>query len=196
MDFELSAGILAAGPAQPAYSPNLTRGHSGTLAQASPDQELCLIRDDSGASRLLAREFGGRGASMLAVMSSRATVKSFWAAMQENDWERAAGHLTQDCVIDWPCSGERIVGREDFAAIQARYPTNTGRWSFDVHRIVAEEDIVVSEVTVTDEEQAARVVAFSVLDGSQIAHQIEYWPMPYDPQPGRADLTQPIARIP
>ena len=133
---------------------------------------------------------------MLAVMSSRATVESFWAAMQENDWERAAGHLTQDCVIDWPCSGERIVGREDFAAIQARYPTNTGRWSFDVHRIVAEEDIVVSEVTVTDEEQAARVVAFSVLDGSQIAHQIEYWPMPYDPQPGRADLTQPIARIP
>ena len=91
---------------------------------------------------------------------------------------------------------ERIVGRENFAAIQARYPTNTGRWSFDVHRIVAEEDIVVSEVTVTDEEQAARVVAFSILEGSQIAHQIEYWPMPYDPQPGRADLTQPITRIP
>lgn len=133
---------------------------------------------------------------MLAVVSSRAKVESFWAAMQENDWARAAGHLTPDCVIDWPCSGERIVGRENFAAIQAQYPTNTGRWSFDVHRIVAEEDIVVSEVTVTDEEQTARVVAFSILDGSQIAHQIEYWLMAYDPQPGREDLTQRIARIP
>ena len=133
---------------------------------------------------------------MLAVVSSRARVESFWAAMQENDWHSAAGHFTPDCVIDWPCSGERIVGRENFAAIQARYPTNTGRWSFDVHRIVAENDVVVSEVTVTDGQQAARVVAFSILDGTQIAHQIEYWPMAYDPQPGREDLTQPMARVP
>jgi SnoaL-like domain len=116
--------------------------------------------------------------------------------MQANDWHRAAAHFTADCVIDWPCSGERIVGRENFAAIQAHYPTNTGRWSFDLHRLVAEDGIVVSEVTVTDGEQAARLVAFSILDGSQIAHQIEYWPVPYDPQPGREGLTQPIARIP
>jgi limonene-1,2-epoxide hydrolase len=133
---------------------------------------------------------------MLAVVSSRSTVESFWAAMQANDWHGAAGHLTPDCVIDWPCSGERIIGREDFATIQARYPTNTGCWSFDVHRIVGEGNVAVSEVTVTDGEQAARVVAFSILDGSQIAHQIEYWPIPYDPQPGREDLTQPVARIP
>src|SRR6476620_1919660 len=65
---------------------------------------------------------------MLAVVSRRARVESFWAAMQENDWHRAAGHFTQDCEIAWPCSGERIVGRENFAAIQSRYPTNTGHW--------------------------------------------------------------------
>ena len=129
-------------------------------------------------------------------MSSREIVESFWAAMQDNDWARAAGHLTPDCVIDWPCSGERIVGRADYAAIQARYPTRTGRWSFDVHRIVAEDDAAVSEVTVSDGEQTARVVAFSTLDGRSIAHQVEYWPEPYDPRPGRADLTQPIERIP
>jgi len=129
-------------------------------------------------------------------VSGRAVVESFWAAMQENDWHRAAGHLTEGCRIDWPCSGERIVGREDFAALQARYPTTTGRWSFDVHRIVVEDDIVVSEVTAMDGEQAARVVAFSILDGPLITHQIEYWPMPYEPRPGREDLTRPIERIP
>ena len=116
--------------------------------------------------------------------------------MQENDWHRAAGHLTEGCTIDWPCSGERIVGRDDFAAIQARYPTDTGRWTFDVHRIVVEDNIVVSEVTASDGEQAARVIAFSIFDGSLIAHQIEYWPMPYEPRSGREDLTQPIERIP
>lgn len=133
---------------------------------------------------------------MLALVSSRALVESFWTAMQENDWERAAAHFTPDCVVDWPCSGERIIGRANFAAIQAQYPTNTGRWRFDVHRIVADEDVVVSEVTVTDGEQTARVVAFSILDGSRIAHQIEYWPTAYDPQPGREGLTQPIDPVP
>jgi hypothetical protein len=116
--------------------------------------------------------------------------------MQGNDWERAAGHLAENCLIDWPCSGERVVGRDDFAAIQARYPTNTGGWSFDVHRIVAEGDVAVSEVTVTDGEQSARVVAFSMVDDGRISTQIEYWPMPYEPRPGREDLTQAIPRIP
>jgi hypothetical protein len=30
--------------------------------------------------------------------------------MEANDWDRAAAYLAPDCVIDWPCSGERLVG--------------------------------------------------------------------------------------
>jgi limonene-1,2-epoxide hydrolase len=123
-------------------------------------------------------------------------VAGYWAAMQANDWDRAAGYLVPDCVIDWPCSGEQIVGRRDFAAMQARYPTNTGHWSFDIHRLLADGNTVVSEVTVTDGEQAARIVAFSEVDGDQVAHQVEYWPMAYEPRPGREDLTRPGDRVP
>jgi len=129
-------------------------------------------------------------------MSSRELISAFWAAMQANDWERAASYLAPECVIDWPCSGERIVGASDFAAIQVRYPTSTGWWSFEVHRLVVEGDTAVSEVTVTDGEQSARVVAFSETDGDHIIHQIEYWPTAYDPLPGREDLTRPTERIP
>jgi limonene-1,2-epoxide hydrolase len=123
-------------------------------------------------------------------------MRAFWAAMEANDWPGAASHLAPDCVIDWPCSGERIVGRDDFAALQARYPTNTGRWHFDVHRLVVDADTVVSEVTVTDGEQSARVVAFSDIDGEHVVRQVEYWPTAYDPLPGRGDLTRPSARVP
>lgn len=128
--------------------------------------------------------------------SARDIVDSFWAAMQANDWRRAADHLTPGCVIDWPCSGERIVGRDHFVAIQERYPTNTGQWTFDVHRIVAEGSTVVSEATVTDGEQSAVVVAFSEIDGDHITRQVEYWTTAYDPMPGREDLTTPIERVP
>jgi hypothetical protein len=84
----------------------------------------------------------------------------------------------------------------DFAEIQARHPTTTGRWSFDVHRLVADRDVVVSEVTVTDGQQSARVVTFSEVEGGHVARQIEYWPMSYDPLPGRNDLTRTVDRVP
>lgn len=129
-------------------------------------------------------------------VSARELVGVFWAAMQDNDWHSAARQLTPDCVIDWPCSGERIVGRDDFVAIQVRYPTDTGKWRFDVHRIVADGSTVVSEVTVTDGEQSALVVAFSEVDGGQIARQVEYWPTSYDPPFGREDLTTAIEPVP
>ena len=129
-------------------------------------------------------------------MSIRALIGAFWAAMQANDWPKAASYLAPDCVIDWPCSGERIVGRSDFAALQARYPTNTGRWSFEIHRLVVEGDTAVSEVTVSDGEQSARVVAFSEIDEDLIVRQVEYWPTGYEPLPGRDDLTRPGPRLP
>ena len=88
------------------------------------------------------------------------------------------------------------MGRDDFAAVQTQYPTSTGQWNFSVHRIVADGETAVSEVTVTDCEQSARVVVFSDIEGEQIAHQVEYWPTPYDPLPGREDLTRPTERIP
>ena len=44
-------------------------------------------------------------------MGAKEVVASFWSAMKDNDWPRAAGHLAEDCAVDWPCSGERIVGR-------------------------------------------------------------------------------------
>jgi hypothetical protein len=140
--------------------------------------------------------FGNPESLIIARMVGREVIESFWNAMKANDWTRAANHLAEDCVIDWPCSGERITGRPDFAEIQARYPTNTGRWSFDVHRLVVEDNVAVSEVTASDCEQSARVVAFSMLEGDQIARQVEYWPIAYDPPSGREDLTRPIDRIP
>lgn len=129
-------------------------------------------------------------------MSARDVVRAFWAAMQANNWHQAASFLAPDCVVDWPCSGERIVGRIDFAAVQAHYPSNTGRWDFEIHRLLADDDVVVSEVTVTDGEQSARAVVFSEVEDERIAYQVEYWPTAYDPRPGREDLTRPTARIP
>lgn len=139
----------------------------------------------------------GVGASPYgSVMGERQVIESFWAAMQANDWTRAARCFVPNIVIDWPCSGEQIRGRDDFVTVQADYPSGSGRWTFDVHRIVADAGTVVSEVTVTDGEQSARVVTFSEIEDDTIVGHVEYWPTAYDPPPGRERLTHPGVRIP
>ena len=127
-------------------------------------------------------------------MSTRAVVDSFWAAMKANDWEGAAEHLSKNCVVDWPCSGERIR-REHFAEIQARYPA-AGEWRWELHRLIVEGDVAVTELSVTDGEQAARAIVFSEVVCDRIARQVEYWPEAYEPAAWRADLVERIERVP
>jgi limonene-1,2-epoxide hydrolase len=77
------------------------------------------------------------------VTAPREVVLAFWAAMATNDFEAASRWLSDDYECLWPQSGERIVGRANFVAINANYPAH-GRWVFDIRRIIAEHDEVVT----------------------------------------------------
>jgi ketosteroid isomerase-like protein len=128
-------------------------------------------------------------------MGAREVVESFWAAVRANDWDGAAALFADDATIEWPCSGERMKSPRAWAEVQRRYPA-AGEWRFDVHRLVVEGKLAVSEVTVTDGEQPARVVAFSEVVEERIARQVEYWPAAYEPAAWRADFVERIEPIP
>jgi ketosteroid isomerase-like protein len=121
---------------------------------------------------------------------SRRVVEQFWAAMQTNDF-RAVGELLHDeYVLEWPQSGERVRGRENFVQVNERYPAQ-GRWSFNVHRQLAHEIKVATEVTVTDGASlTARAITFSTVRDSKIIHQTEYWPDPFEPAEWRAQWVE------
>lgn len=110
---------------------------------------------------------------------SRQVVAQFWEAMQTNDFYAASRLLDERYVLEWPQSGERIRGPENFAAINTEYPA-AGRWHFTVHRIIAEDDQVVSEVSVTDSAVVGRAITFSTVRNGRIVQQIEYWPDPFE----------------
>lgn len=116
---------------------------------------------------------------------SRRLIEQFWLRMGSNDW-RAVGELLHDeYVLEWPQSGERIRGRENFAAVNERYPA-AGAWSFTVHRIVADEAGGASDVSVTDGTRVDRAVSFFEVRDGKIRRMTEYWPEPFEAAGWRA----------
>jgi ketosteroid isomerase-like protein len=106
-------------------------------------------------------------------MDASKVVRLMWDRMQERDWEGLAALLADGVVVEWPVSGERIVGRENYVRINAEYPEG---WEIRVLRIVAEGDTVVSEVEVPHETMGVHRVAsfWTVREGAIVAGR-EYW---------------------
>jgi len=115
---------------------------------------------------------------------SRQAVENYWEAMATNHLAKAEAWLYDDFVLDWPQSGERVRGWASFAAINANYPV-AGRWRFAVHRLIAAEGRVASEIEVSDGSTTAIAITFSELREGKILRQVECSPDPFPPAPWR-----------
>lgn len=125
------------------------------------------------------------------VEQNRHVVEQFWAAMNTNDFGTAAAWLHDGYQLDWPQSQECIRGRDNFSAVNEHYPS-AGPWRFAIQRLVAGEDEVVTDVTVTDGVITARAITFSQVRDGKIVRQTEYWPDPYPAPAWRARWVEPI----
>ncbi len=99
-------------------------------------------------------------------------VRDLWECIEARDWSGVARFLHEDGVIDWPHSGKRIRGRENFVAIQREYP---GGWHCRILSISAGPDRVAAEFRVDHEVETCFGIGFyEVVDG-RLARGTEYW---------------------
>jgi len=124
--------------------------------------------------------------------SPESVVREFWRLMATNDFASVRAVLAEEFTLEWPQSNERFRGGENFARMNAEYPT-TGRWSFRINRLVASGNTIVTQVSVTDGVQSAEPVSFFTVANGRITHLVEYWPEPFAPPENRRHLTEPIA---
>ena len=82
-------------------------------------------------------------------MTSKEVVKRFWSLMQSNDFASVGEVLSDDFVLEWPQSGERIRGRENYGRMNQEYPAH-GVWKFTINRLLVDGDEAVTDVSVTD----------------------------------------------
>jgi len=109
--------------------------------------------------------------------------------MQTNDFRSVGEVLSNDFILEWPQSKERIRGRDNFAAMNEQYPAN-GRWEFQINRIIAVDNEAVSDVCVTDGVQVARVISFFQISNNLIQKMVEFWPDPFAPLENRKHLVE------
>ena len=120
-------------------------------------------------------------------ISAVETVKEFYKRMNANDFRSASQLFSDEYILDWPQSKERICGRNNFVAVNEEYPAY-GRWSFTINRIVGDATDVVSDVTVTDGTQVARAITFTTVREGKIIKQVEFWPDNYRAPENRKHL--------
>lgn len=105
-----------------------------------------------------------------------AVIEALWAHIEARNWSALRGLLAEDLVVDWPVTGERLVGPDNFVAVNAEYPEG---WSIDVLSIVAAGSRVASEVSVPHRELGMFAVAsFWTIDKGCVSRGVEYWTAP------------------
>ena len=114
-------------------------------------------------------------------------IERFWQAFDRLDFEAAAALLHENYLAEWPQSGERIRGRENFIAINQRYPFH---WRVSILRMFACEDQVASEVKLEYRDELVFAVSFFTIKDEKILHEVDYWPEPYDPPAWRAQWVE------
>ena len=126
-------------------------------------------------------------------MDDKQVVEAFWSAMETNDFHAAARFLHDDYLLDWPQSGERVRGRDNFAALNTAYPT-AGRWHFEINHIATDGDLIVTDVTVTDGTRTDRAITFSTVRDGKIWKQVEFWPEPFEAPAWRVQWVEKISK--
>ncbi len=117
----------------------------------------------------------------------RAALDRHWAASDANDFAVEHEIYRPDAVLDYPQSGERIVGRHNIMASRIAQP-NAKR--FTVRRIVGTGALWVTEFILTYDGRPSFSVSIMEFVDGEVARETQYFGEPFAPGPSRANLVE------
>lgn len=116
--------------------------------------------------------------------TNRATIDALVASINGRDLAALDRVFTEDVVMEWPQSGERINGGENRRAIYSRFPSLP---KVTPRRVSGSGDVWVLEASLDygDGEPYQGVFLFQMRNGL-IAREIAYWAKPFPAPAWRA----------
>jgi len=109
---------------------------------------------------------------------NRAILERAMNAMFGGDYETAAGAMAEDAVVEWPQSGERIVGRQACLMVYKNYPG--GSPTYQMRRISGGGDVFVVEATADYGGQKSYATSIVEFRNGKIVRQTDYWSSPFE----------------
>jgi SnoaL-like domain len=129
---------------------------------------------------------------MLAPVSDeeiRAKLEHHWETAGDTDQGPAHAIYHQDCVVDWPQSGERIRGRDNLQALRSAYPA---KLEFSVRRIVGGGDLWITEYVISYSGNPVNVVSIMEFREGLVARETHYFADPFEPAEWRSRWVEPM----
>jgi hypothetical protein len=120
----------------------------------------------------------------------RAALERHWAASDANDFAAEHDIYREDATLEYPQSGERIVGRRNIQASRAAQP-NAKR--FTVRRIVGAGALWVTEYVLAYDGRPSHTVSIMEFVDGRIARETQYFADPFAPGPSRAQWVEPMS---
>lgn len=110
------------------------------------------------------------------------------AAINSGDVASMDELFHEDVVMDWPQSGERIVGGDNRRAVYGAFPSLP---TITPRRLLGAGELVVLEASADygDGGVFQAVFVFEFRDG-RIARETAYWASPFEPAPWRAQWVE------
>ena len=120
--------------------------------------------------------------------ANRETVERVIEALNTRDLDLFHAQFHEDSVMEYPQSGERIVGAENRRAVYGAFP---GLPTVTPRELRVSGDLVVAEADLDYGDGAAwqAVFVFELRDGL-IARETAYWPQPFEAAEWRAQWVE------
>ena len=122
-----------------------------------------------------------------------AVVEAVFQGMMAGDLDAVGRHLADDAVVEWPQSGERIVGREACLNVYRNYPGQAP--TYELRRISGGGDLFVVEAV--GDYSGEKFYLTSVVDfrSGKIVKQTEYWASPFEAPRWRAQWVERMVPV-
>lgn len=99
-------------------------------------------------------------------------VERLWAAMRNHDWKGVAAQLHPHVIVEFPATGERFEGPNEFVMSHRLRPDELSVKRIDI--INGELEVAVHAV-ITTPTGTDHLMAFYRLQETRISHIVELW---------------------